>query len=309
VESLESDNPGEAPLPDELRLPDFLCIGAMRAGTTSLWKAFQAHPDLYLPETKELHFFDDRDGTFGLGIGWYARHFAGAPAGALAGEVSPSYLYLPGTAERIRSALPDVRLVAILRDPVARAWSHYWFNVRNGRERLSFEDAIDQEPERTSTGPLWDAWYSYLARGRYVDQLRRYEAVFTREQICVVFLEELRSDAAPVLDSVFEHVGAARIGSSLPLDEVQSNRGSFPRSRRLHVLTMAARQWAAGRPPAVRKFVGALTAPSRRLNRARGAPKLSPETRRDLNGRLASSNAELSEWLGRDLPWSEAAAS
>ena len=131
-----------------MREPDFFIVGAAKSGTTSLYSYVRQHPEVFLPSMKEPRFFVDPDYFGGDALGHltqvrdldeYLGLFAGAPECARVGEASPVYLYSRGTAERIRGFRPDASIVAILRNPVDRAYSHYWLHVRLGAERLSFE--------------------------------------------------------------------------------------------------------------------------------------------------------------------------
>ncbi|MCC6222816.1 MAG: sulfotransferase [Thermoleophilia bacterium] len=285
------------------RLPDFLCIGAMRCGTTTLWELLDRNDRIFVPATKELHFFDDRDGRFATGLEEYAQHFAGAPASSRCGESSPSYLFVPGTAERIHSVLPDVKLIAILRDPVARAWSHYWFNVRRGREHLGFEEALAREAERTSApDSRAQRWFAYVGRGRYLEQLRRYEAVFARERLLVLLLDDLIGDPAGVVASALAHVGvdSGIAPTSIPPER---NRALRPRSMRLHLLGVRAARWGAGRRPAEARLARGAAGLVNRLNLTRSMPRMAPGTRSALAAAFSEANAELAAWLGRPLPW------
>ena len=287
------------------RLPDFLCIGAQRCGTTTLWELLARHPRIFLPETKELHYFDDRDGSFAAGIDSYAAHFADAPDDAVCGESSPEYLYFPEAGDRIAEALPDARLIAILRDPVERAWSHYWFNVRRGREWLSFEEALDREPERIADRA--DAksrpWYSYVDRGRYVEQLRRFETLFGREQLLVVLLDDLRADPAGTMETVFAHIELESDGVDTRIVP-ERNRLVRPRSRRLHRLSSSASSWGRQAGTPLHQAARAGAALVRSLNMSTARVELRPETRVRLQETFAESDAELVAWLGRPLPWS-----
>jgi hypothetical protein len=221
------------------------------------------------------------------------------------GESSPEYLYLPEAAERIALTIPDVQLVAILRDPVARAWSHYWFNVRRGREWLSFEQALDRETERTASlkDPKWRPWFSYVGRGFYLDQIRRYEGLFGPDRLLVLLLDDLLADPAGVMATVFAHVGLSPAEVEARITP-ERNRLVRPRSRRLHRVTVGASEWGAqaGTPlhQAVRVGAGIV----RRLNLSTARPVLVPETRMRLRETFAESDAELATWLGRPLPWS-----
>lgn len=206
-------------------LPGFLVIGAQKCGTTALYAYLRWHPQIAGPAWKEVSFFDRH---YGRGEAWYRGQFPSRPwlwlAGGrsgrtpLVGEASPSYLLHPHAPARARALLPDARLVVLLRDPVDRAFSHYNHEVALGREPLSFEDALDREPERTDgelsrlgdTRYFSRAWwdFTYLARGRYAEQLERWFAVYPREQLLVLASEKLRRDPAAVYARVLEHLGA-----------------------------------------------------------------------------------------------------
>ena len=167
-------------------LPDFLVIGAQKAGTTALYAYLRWHPQITGPSWKEVSFFDRH---WWRGEGWYRGQFPLRSGGRLVGEASPSYLFHPLAPERVHALLPGVKLVALLRDPVARAYSHYQHEVALGREPLSFEDALAAEDERTRgeverlvadprafSRAWWD--HTYASRGLYADQLERWLAVF-----------------------------------------------------------------------------------------------------------------------------------
>ncbi len=290
------------------RLPDFLCIGAMRCGTTTLWEMLRRHPRVFMPERKEIHFFDNRDGQYDAGLGWYREQFRAAPDGAVRGEFSPAYIFVEEACERIRAALPDTRLVAILRDPVARAWSHYWFSVRQGHETLSFERALDGEADRLRTGTSMDVrMFSYVARGRYLQQLLRFERAFSREQICVVLFEDLMADPVPVLARVCAHIGVE--ASALPPEAgtASRNRAVYPRWARLHVAAKRARRWGSNRRSPLGWAVRALAGSCIRINDGLARPpRMRPETRQRLLDEFRDGNRALAAWLDRPLPWPDA---
>lgn len=195
-------------------LPSFLIIGAARAGTTSLHAYLMRHPLVAEPTHKELHFFDlnvDR------GLDWYRRHFPAVPpgnrSGVVTGEASPYYLFHPAVPARVKAALPDVRLVALLRNPIDRAYSQHQLARRHGRDELSFEDAIEAEPdrlrgewERMEREPGYQSvshrHHSYLARGRYAEQLERWYAHFPRAQLLVLRSEDFFSSPPTVYSDV-----------------------------------------------------------------------------------------------------------
>jgi len=201
-------------------LPDFIIIGANRAGTTSLYNYLVTHPHVAPALRKEVHFFDM---NFDKGLRWYRAHFpttfyrswmeARGRRPLLSGEASPYYLFHPHVPHRIFTVLPRVKLVALLRDPVDRAHSHYHHQVSKGREPLSLEEALAKEAERLEgeTARLVaderyysynHRRYSYLARGIYVDQLKAWLDLFAREQILIIKSEDLSTDPDGIMRQV-----------------------------------------------------------------------------------------------------------
>lgn len=206
-------------------LPDFLVIGAQKAGTTALYAYLRWHPQVTGPAWKEVSFFDRH---YGRGEAWYRGQFPSRPwlwltggrtgRRPLVGEASPSYVLHPHAPERVHALVPNARLVVLLRNPVDRALSHYHHEVALGREPLSFEEALEREPERVDgelerlgdTRYFSHAWwdFTYLARGRYAEQLERWLAVFPREQLLVLASERLRREPAATYARVLDHLGA-----------------------------------------------------------------------------------------------------
>jgi hypothetical protein len=244
-------------------LPDFLIIGAQRAGTTALYEYLRLHPAVAGPAWKEVNYFDVH---YLRGEAWYRGHFP-IRSRAVVGEASPSYLFHPLAPERVAALLPDVHLIALLRDPVDRALSHYHHEVDLGREPLPFEEALEREEdrmrgelERMLRDPSYfsHAWWNhtYLVRGRYAEQLERWLAVFPREQFLVLTSEELFDQSGETYARVLEFLGA----DAHELD-------SYP--------PVFGREYS----------------------------EMRPETRRRLADYYAEPNRQLSELLGRELGW------
>lgn len=205
-------------------LPDFLVIGAQRCGTTSFYEALAQHPSVRPSAVKEVHFFDVRAAQ---GPAWYRAQFPIAglrPDGKrtwLTGEATPYYLFHPKVPRRALALLPEVRAIALLRDPVDRAWSHYRREVRLGNETLGFEEAIGCEEERLAEEarafPDADRRYaaphhrfhSYLARGRYAEQLERWLSEIPSERLLVLRSEDLYADPDGVLGEATAFLGLA----------------------------------------------------------------------------------------------------
>lgn len=198
------------------RLPDFLVVGAMKSGTSTLFHHLVQHPDILGPLRKEVHYFG-RAERLGHGLGWYRSHF---PArlpwrnGTLTGEATPGYLFDPEAPFAIARLLPEVRLLAILREPAARAVSHYHHEVRMGRETLPVADALAVEDERLDhAAALGEAGRetlehaSYRRRGIYADQIARYHAAFGPDRLLVLGTGELARDPAAALGRAFAFLG------------------------------------------------------------------------------------------------------
>ncbi len=172
---------------------DFVGIGSGKCGSTWLWENLVKHPQIFDGNLKELNYFSDLCESQPLS--WYASQFAGCPPGLIRGEFSVTYISHPKAAERIRSVLPDVRLIAIVRNPVKRAFSNYLHSIRKGDipAKLSFDRYIEDERR--------------LAPGCYVDHLEPFFALFDPEQILVLVAEEFLRDPLAGYRRLFRHVG------------------------------------------------------------------------------------------------------
>jgi hypothetical protein len=181
------------------RLPDFIIIGTMKSGTTSLYEWLVRQPEVFLPATKEPNFFS-RDEVFRRGTTWYGELFAPASEDQLAGEASVSYTspdQCEIAADRMAALVPRGRLICLVRHPIDRLRSHYRHQVQRGRERRSFEEAI-RDPKA-----------NYVAQSLYFRCLKPYIDRYPKEQICVVRMEDLSSDPPLAWKQVLEHLGLA----------------------------------------------------------------------------------------------------
>lgn len=199
-------------------LPSALIIGAQRCGSTALFSYLAGHPDVLRPFGKEIHYFDFH---YAKGIRWYRGRFPYSRQlrrGALTLDATPHYLLHPLVPQRAAQLLPEVKLIAVLRNPVDRALSHYQHEVRGGRESLSFAEALDQESERLAgeeerlrNEPDYYSWnhhrYSYTRRGVYVEQLQRWLQHFPRSQLLVLQSESLFRDPPVGMKAVHQFLG------------------------------------------------------------------------------------------------------
>lgn len=255
-------------------LPEFLIIGAQRAGTTSLFNYIVQHPAVAPPTKKEVHYFDLR---YQLGSGWYRSHFPlrasrwrlerRAGLRMLSGEASPYYLFHPQVPARVSKLLPRVKSIVLLRNPVERAYSHYKHELELGMEHLDFAEAIEAESARLGDdmGKLMkdERYYSrahqhftYLARGRYVEQLEHWAKWFDSDQLMIVCSEEFFAD---------------------------------PERRYREVLAfLELPAWSPG---------------SYDVYNATPSPEMDPSARVRLQEYFQPHNERLFRYLGRELPW------
>ncbi|MEA2555890.1 MAG: hypothetical protein QOI60_1221 [Actinomycetota bacterium] len=203
-------------------LPDYLLIGTKRGGSTSMAEYLVRHPGVapLFPSKavpKGVRYFDNH---YMNGERWYRSHFTttGARAGRLAGEATAHYLFEPRAAERAAATVPEAKIIVLLREPVARAFSHWREQSRLGGETLSFEDALKAEPERLKGERdrlLADPAYvspahehrSYRAQGCYVDLLPAWMERFAADRMLVLFSDEMYADPASAYARVLSFLG------------------------------------------------------------------------------------------------------
>jgi hypothetical protein len=206
-------------------LPSFFIIGAQKAGTSSLFAWLRASPGFVAPLMKEVHYFTLHHDK---SLAWYRSHFPlrrRLGDTGQTGEATPYMLFHPDAARRTAGCLPQARFVVLLRDPVNRAWSHYWYERRKGLEPLSFEAAIAHELERTGTDPWAHQHLSYLARSRYAEQLERWFRHFPRARFLVLRSEDAFAEPQATTDRVCRWLGL-RTGA-VPSRAVALNVGRY----------------------------------------------------------------------------------
>ena len=260
--------------------PDYLIVGAKRGGTTSLHNYLLRHPGVLglFPQVRGKKSTDFFFASTERGDAWYRSHFHTTPYRSvvqrrlgyrpLGGEASPYYIWDPRLAPRIKETVPDVKAILLLRDPVERAWSHYWERRVNGVEPLSFLDALDAEDGRTSgeldrmmADPDYhsDAYdfYTYRQRGLYLPQIKNWLDSFPADQLLVLVSEEMYADPQAAFDRVCGFLG-------LPVAEL---------------------------------------GPQKQYNSSSDGG-IDPAARARLSEFFAGPNAELAAFLGRPLSWS-----
>jgi hypothetical protein len=265
-------------------LPNFLIIGAAKAGTTSLYHYLRVHPQVFMPATKELNFFVE-SGTWAKGRAWYERQFQAAGDAAAVGEASPNYTKHPlfaGVPGRIARLIPEVRLIYLVRHPIQRFRSGYLDEVRRGRQPNSIEASLRTDP-------------SIFAASNYGMQIEQYLEHFPREQLLVLAAEDLRERRAATLSRVHAFLGVEDLTPSTVTEEF--NRMDRQRSVRPVALRLR-------RLPGVKAVARLAPAPARRLatrplDPARGA--ISPTFEDHLRGLLRDDLRRLRAYLGDEF--------
>lgn len=275
------------------RLPDLFIIGAARSGTTSLYHYLGGHPQVFMSHPKELFFFTRSHHE--RNEDWYRKRFADADSHQLAGEATPEYMLDPEAPGRMVSLVPHAKLIAILRHPVDRAYSHYWHLRRHFPVPETFEQLIRHELSAPESEPrtIPGGSYPLLAGGRYLPQLQRVLEHYPREQLLVLLFDDLRDDPQGTIRSLCRFLG---VDAERTPPDVGRNYSPTTqlRSESLRRLMLRTR--------AYRRLPGRITAWIEGLNRKRATyPPLHPELRQELLDWYRSDNQALARWLGRDL--------
>ena len=204
---------------------DFICAGAQKSGTTTLYGLLSQHPDVCLPKQKELYFFCDYR-IYKKGYGWYEEQFA---CDGLRGDITPDYMLFPECAERIFKYNKNIKLLFILRNPADRAFSHYQMKKRDTEERMTFKDALEAENGRTSRGYRKRMKYSYMERGYYNRLLLPYYKFYSEDSIKVLLFEDFINDIDGSMREIEEFLGLTPYkGYILP---ERRNEGYLPKRR------------------------------------------------------------------------------
>lgn len=282
--------------------PSFIGIGTGKAGTTWLWGMLRQHPDVFLPDEKELHYFDDEwYGPPGLHneradqpLSWYLAHFAEARPGQVCGEITPSYLWNPTAPARLHDFDPELKLFAILRDPTERVFSSFQFSLLKGEiEPMPFEQALEQHPY-------------LIERTRYGQFLDRYLDYFPPEQLAITFYDDLRTDPRAFLLDIESYIGVAPF---VPDDVDQRQNVTVAHAYpRLNRAMMRARMGLKRHGLERFKDAGDRIGLTRPLKWLQGqvrpfdeTPTMQPETEQRLRHGFVDDIARVEQLTGRDL--------
>jgi len=294
-------------------LPTFLILGAAKSGTTSLFGYLAQHPEVFVPRVKEPQFFGFavEKAPYASPDAWavprwrykqtletYKRLFEGAETYKARGEASTTNLVLPHAAEQIHRTVPDAKLIAILRNPADRAYSHFLNNRRQGWEPArDFAQALAAEDARIARN--WSYGFRYRAMGRYYHQLTRFLDKFSREQIRIYLYDEWKKDNPGVVKDIFRFIG---VDPAFTADvSIRMNEGLLPRWQPLY-------RGLTGPVPVIRRIKHYTPEPWRRRfvhrlfrSKGRAAPPCPRSVRDRLIPAFKEDNLKLQDLLDRDL--------
>jgi hypothetical protein len=297
--------------------PTFLIPGASRSGTTALYNYLSQHPDIFLPDGKELHFFE-RNENYRRGLNFYESLYDGWGGERAVGEVSPPYWHRGITYEdgsyrwqpsddapkRIHDAYPDIDIVLTLRNPVTRLHSQYWKNVRQGYEDVTpLRRALKLELSGERTYDSHN--FCWLHRNRYPTHVRRWLDLFDREQVLFILFEDWISDPEPALNAICDHLSIDQL-DNWNLD-IETNRSVTPR---FWFLNQFYHQYINHTP--IQPLLAKTGIPRLldKLNSKPGKPELNTEMKKLLYREFAEDFNELEDLTGLDLDvWRELASS
>ncbi len=289
--------------------PNFLIIGAAKAGTSSLYHYLNEHPQIYMSPVKEPRFFAPelytdylkdpyRSGakthrSSPMSTEEYFALFKDASSEVAIGEASTEYLYVPKTPERIKAQLPDVKLITVLRDPAERAYSAFCYQVRDGCEQLTFEEALAQEEERRVKKKRWPGWH-YKRVGFYYDQIKRYFDLFDRAQIRVYLYEDLQFDSGAVVQDACRFLN---VEDTFTPDLTRRNVSAIPKNMALQNLLIKDNPLKT----IVKPFIPNGLRKSIRSQNLKQKPALSAEIRQKLIADYREDILNLQTLIQRDL--------
>jgi hypothetical protein len=195
-------------------LPNFLIIGAQKAGTTSLLNYLSRHPEIYVPEDKEIScFYEDKQYNKQFESYPFDKYFLGWRGEKYCGNAPVNTLFFSEvTAKRIHDLCPSIKMIAVLRNPISRAYSAYWYFVRCGVEKNSFEEALKLEASLANSGTFYERCnFTYVSHGFYYEQLRKFFEHFSMDSLLILLYDELKKNPTDTLGKVCEFLSIDNI--------------------------------------------------------------------------------------------------
>lgn len=266
--------------------PNFIIVGTMKSGTNTLGRYLEQHDEVFIAP-REIHFFSNED-NFEKGSEWYASHFEEATANQITGERCPPYASYSAAPKRIHALNPDVKLIWIFRNPIERAYSHYWHFANRGGEKNRFAEAIKEE----ANWPEWRKERGYLFRSRYVEQVNKYLQYFSKEHMLFLTFEALKQDFEHTVKQVFAFL-KVDTSAAISSRKIVSHKTFIPRNVAVNYYLQ---NWIGKHSPRGRYYINKLI-----MKAHAGYPPMDKQTEQELQAYFAPYNAELAHLTGLDL--------
>lgn len=288
--------------PKSLDAPNFFILGAAKCGTTTLYHLLKQHPDIFLTEDKEPHFFSS-ESNYKKGITYYLKTYFNNVQGSLCiGEATPQYFHSGGiVAPRIKKDIGEnVKFIIILRDPVERAWSHYLHMVRDNLEDVSFEQALENEAgQPVETNQLWK---NYFSDGLYADQILKWLEYYPLDNFLFLFTDDLQKNQKNVVEKIITFLGLGQ-GNQLKLG-IKANSGGTSRHEWLSVFlnnpNIITNMFKHALPHSLRQRIR-LFLNFWNLKPFKNKPTMNTEVKNMLRSRYLPANKKLENIIGKDL--------
>lgn len=262
-------------------LPTYIIAGAMRSGTTALNSYLRQHPEIGVSSDKETHFFDR---NFDKGLDWYRSLFPEEGRFRAVGEATPNYMFSVTALDRLQETLPDVKLVLILRNPIDRAYSHYWHDRVRNKVSMDFDEIV--QVEIADQGSDFD----YLARGMYGKQVDEILKRFPRDSVLIQIFEDMAANPRDVYSTVCRFIGVD--------DSFDPEGLGNPVNKYIEFRSLTARNWSRHLPGRARNLIGRFN-----TKQVESYPEMDGTTRAKLEETFAASNQFLAEIIGVAPPW------
>ena len=276
--------------------PNFLVLGAAKAGTTWLYYCLKEHPEIFVPSKKELNFFcppSNYESNYEKGIEWYKAFFSNYSGEKAVGEVSPSYMFPLEVPERIYAWNPNVRLLFILRNPIERAYSDYCMNLDHG----IFSKDVDREMSLDSR---------IVIQGLYYDQITRFTNFFSKEQIKILIYDDLKTNPKLFLEDVYSFLEVNCLFNPNALNRYENPKKPLPKFESLYKFIRLVYQEISKRSSYSKKAIDELKRKGYfdvfyAVTRGEEHPRMSRSTEQILARFYREDVDALSHLIGRDL--------
>ena len=280
-----------------MTLPNLVGCGAGKSGTTSLHYYLSQHPQIYMAPVKETHYFSK---NFAKGENWYRSHFEGWTRESIIGEFSTTYMNYPAVPGRIADLIPEAKLLFLLRNPIERAYSNYWFSVSIGQQApdRAFSDVI-----RTQRGNQL-----YVSTGFYYDLLSGFLKYFDRKQIYILITEELKKEPMQQMSLCYQYLGIdpsfiPNLNQKFNVTVTPVKKWKKKGDHNWLVLKRAIRPFFLRFPTSIRRRLSKLEQLFRLQMFNEERPPILQEDRDYLADIFQEHNRKLADFLGRELPW------